>query len=73
MTEIKRLISCFISLIYLIGLSQTGSEKVSVHCSLIVYHVHQIERRGGAVQGPCFQAAGVRAGDGTGEGTGEGG
>lgn len=35
---------------------------------MIVYHVHQIERRGGAVQGPCFQAAGVQS-----EGRGGGG
>lgn len=55
-----------------------GSEKLSVHCSMIVYHVHQIERREGAVRGPCFEAAGVQSegGDGgwkgkNGHGSGE--
>lgn len=34
---------------------------MSVHCSTIVHRVHQIERRAGAVRGPCFEAAGVQS------------
>lgn len=41
-----------------------GSEKLSVHCSMIVYHVHQIERRGGAVRGHVLKQQGFRAREG---------
>lgn len=43
-----------------------GSIKLSVHCSRIVYHVHQIERRGGAVRGHVLEQQGFRAREGMG-------
>lgn len=33
---------------------------------MILYHVHQIESKGGAVRGPCFEAAGVQSEGGDG-------
>lgn len=33
---------------------------------MIVYRVHQAERRGGAVRGPCFEAAGGQSEGGDG-------